>query len=172
MGRIVGDLIADRIAPKQVDYLRRLVQPAGEDDGEPIPLAEHAQTVTQMKASYDHAGWWLENVAITLDPMAAKAAREDAVDPYIRITASDGTVLLKTKSQRKTATAKWSPDCFFPDGAPISVAVWDANLVAKDTCLGTRRLSLDKNSPPALWPADVNSQIYWSAAFDWLPVHY
>jgi len=173
MGHVVGEIIRDRVRPERVESVCRLIQPADEDDGEPVPEAEHRSVVANGAALYEHAGWLLARIEIRLEPKAKEVAGEDAPDPYVRITAPNGKeVYLRTETRWDSCTADWEPDYFFPTGTEVVVQVWDANYVTSDTWLGGRRISLGRNPPPASLSADTVAKVYWSGTLEWVPMHY
>lgn len=171
MGRVVGELIGSGVCPETIDYLRRLIQPADEDNGEPVALGEYRRSVAQREPSYAHAGWLLQQIRIELDKSSQWVARDEAPDPYLCITSADGAISLETKPQRNVLSAQWNPDYFFPNGVALDFTIWNSRIMSKDTPLGVRRICLDRK-PPEFFPADLGAKVYWSGSFDWISVHY
>jgi pimeloyl-ACP methyl ester carboxylesterase len=173
MGRVVGELLRDRADPRQVDYLRRMVQPEGEDVGEPISLDEHKRIISCLGHKYEHAGWLLERIAVQLHPKAAEVAEKGKPDPYVRVTSStDNALDMQTESQSGTLEATWAPAWFIPEGTKVVLAVWDANLFFSDTYLGGWQLASTCDLPPERFEADIAKAVYWSASLKWLSFHY
>jgi len=173
MGRVVGDVLRDGVHPTRVRYVCRLVQPADEDDGEPIPEAEYGPILASKEPAYEHAGWLLQRIDIRLDPQAKETAGEDDPDPYVSFTPASGKDWsLRTETQWNTLSASWSPGYFFPDGTECVLGVWDANHIANDTWLGGRRISLARDRPPGSLPADTAAKVDWSGTLQWVPLHY
>ena len=118
MGTVVGKLLADGPTPELIDNLRRMVQPADADRGEPIPQAEYDATVRQYEKGrcFDHAGRLLSAASIVVRPASSDAAGKfggSLPDLFLHVVGSDKkTEFGRTEIAFDTMVAGWQPGVF------------------------------------------------------------
>jgi pimeloyl-ACP methyl ester carboxylesterase len=173
MGEIVGALICDGATDKQLDYLRRLVQPISADTGEPISNDAQRLWLEQNKAFFQCCGWMLTDATIVLDEAAIEIAGDlggSLPDPQLCLLASDGSVREKTETRSDTLIATWQPRFYIPAGETFGLSVVDVDVVMNEP-LGKREFKGDE-PPSRTVVADKDKQLYWGAELTWQAMHY
>lgn len=175
MGYVIGKLLHDRAESQSVDYMRHMIQPEGEDEGDPISAEDQARSVSSLGSKCEHAGWLLRKITVHVDPSAKEAVNESNVNPFVRLTFDSGPtngVRKETERQMATMDATWNLDWFVQEGTTFELDVLHWNLIRSIKYLGGWHLSSTPGCPPEQLDANASAGIYSSASLEWLPVHY
>ncbi|MGA2582625.1 MAG: alpha/beta hydrolase [Tepidisphaeraceae bacterium] len=179
MGYVIGELLREGATKARLEYLATMIQPKDSDQGEPVAEDYQQLWLKTHKQDFDQIGWRLDTATITLEPEASEAAHNlDGLpaSPLIRVTTDDATAGVKTLYKSLPAihapSATWQTNFILQNLETARLSVAAFHEVGNPTDLGGISLTGTDTEPPTEIDADPMHGLLWSAALDWVPVHY
>ena len=179
IGFLVGQYLRDGDTDSWCDSMRRYVQPAEADDGQPISEKEHRVWLDKNEPSFEHAGWKLERFQLELTQGAIAEAADPTFfrlpDPLLRLQVLDpqgDEVESHTDTKSDVLKADWRPRFLVPEGRQFVLEVLDEDDVGfRFDSLGKIKLIAD-GCPDTSVASDPSQGRHWSATMTWSSYHH